>query len=150
MVSRADHDKLGQDDRGVGEGAGGGTEGPFATFKLLKWIAEALERSSPQQAGVIPTEGPAAEGMEVVPVVIADVEWVQTPLFLRDSDLMDMLFALEANKDSEKDSGHGSGSEGNGREGNGSEGNGSEGNGSEGSGSDDRSFRAMDGDAMVK
>jgi hypothetical protein len=50
-------------------------------------------------------EGPAAEGTEVVPVVVADVERVQTPLFLRDSDSTDMLFALEANKDSEEDSG---------------------------------------------
>jgi hypothetical protein len=30
----------------------------FASFKLLKWISEMLERSSPQQAGVVPMEGP--------------------------------------------------------------------------------------------
>jgi hypothetical protein len=49
----------------------------FASFKLLKWIVEALERSSPQQAGVIPMEGPVVEGTEVVPVVVADVEQAQ-------------------------------------------------------------------------
>jgi hypothetical protein len=49
-------------------------------------------------------EGLAIEGMEVVPVIVADVEWAQMPLFLRDSDWMDMLFALEASKDSEEDS----------------------------------------------
>jgi hypothetical protein len=46
----------------------------FAAFKLLQRIAEALERSSPRQAGVVPTEGPAAGGTEVVPAVVADVE----------------------------------------------------------------------------
>jgi hypothetical protein len=102
----------------------------IASFRLLEQIVEALERSSPWQAGVVPMEGPAAEGMEVVPVVVADVEQMRTPLFLRDSDLMDMLFALEANKDSKEDSGRGSGSEG--------------------SSSDDGSFGAMDGDAMVE
>jgi hypothetical protein len=51
-------------------------------------------------------------------------------LFLSDSDLIDMLFALEASKDSEEDSGCGSGS------------------GNEGSGSEDRSFGAMDRDAV--
>jgi hypothetical protein len=95
----------------------------FASFKLLKQIAEALERLSPRQAGVVPTEGLAVEGAEVVPVVIADVEWVRTPLFLRDSDLTDMLFALEASKDSEEDAE---------------------------SSSNDRSFGAMDVDAMVE
>jgi hypothetical protein len=93
---------------------------------------EALERSLPQQAGVVLMEGPVAEGMEVVPVVVADVEWAQTPLFLRDSDLTDMLFALEASKDSKEDLGCGSGS------------------GSEGSSSDDGSFGAMDGDTIVE
>jgi hypothetical protein len=102
----------------------------FTFFKLLKWITEVLERSLPQQVGVVPTEKPVAEGTEVVPVIVADVEWAWTPLFLRDSDLTDMLFALEASKDSEEDSGSSSGSEA--------------------SGSDDGSFRAMDGDTMVK
>jgi hypothetical protein len=37
----------------------------FASFKLLERIAEVLERSSPRQVGVIPTEGPAVGGMEV-------------------------------------------------------------------------------------
>jgi hypothetical protein len=32
----------------------------FASFRLLERIAEALERSSPRQAGVVPTEEPAA------------------------------------------------------------------------------------------
>jgi hypothetical protein len=68
--------------------------------------------------------------MVVVPAFVADIEWVQTPLFLRDSDTMDMPFALEASKDSEEDSGSSSGSEE--------------------SSSDDGSFRAMDGDAMVE
>jgi hypothetical protein len=78
--------------------------------------------------GVVPTEGPAAGGTEVVPAVVADVEWVQTPLFLRDSDPMDLPFALEASKDSEEGSGSGTRSEG----------------------SDDGSFGAMDGDAMIE
>jgi hypothetical protein len=46
----------------------------FVSFKLLEWIVEVLERSLPQQAGVVPTKGPVVEGTEVVPVVIADVE----------------------------------------------------------------------------
>jgi hypothetical protein len=100
----------------------------FASFRLLEWIAEALERSSPRQAGVVPTEGPAAGGTEVVPAVIADVERVQTPLFLMDSDPMDLPFALEASKDSEEESGSSSGSEG----------------------SDDGSFGAMDEDVMIE
>jgi hypothetical protein len=53
-------------------------------------------------------EGLAAGGTEAVPVV----ERVQTPLFLMDSDLMDLPFALEADKDSEEDSGCGSENEG--------------------------------------
>jgi hypothetical protein len=55
--------------------------------------------------GVVLMEGLAVEGTEVVPVVVVDIEQAQTPLFLRDSDSMDMLFALEASKDSEEDSG---------------------------------------------
>jgi hypothetical protein len=93
----------------------------FASFKLLKWIVEALERSSPRQVGVVPTEGPAAGGMEVVPAVVADVERVHMPLFLMDSDPMDLPFALEASKDSEEESGSGNGSEGSGSKGSGSE-----------------------------
>jgi hypothetical protein len=100
------------------------------SFKLLEWITEALERSSPWQMGVVPMEGPAVAEMEVVPVVIADVEWAWTLLFLRDSDLTDMLFALEASKDSEEDLGSSSGSEE--------------------SGSNDGPFGAMDEDAIVK
>jgi hypothetical protein len=87
-------------------------------------------------------EGPAAGGTEVVPVVIADVEWVCTLLFLVDLNPMDLLFALKADKDSERDSGHGSGNEGS-RNGNKNEGSGSEEGG-------DRPFGAMDGDAMVE
>jgi hypothetical protein len=105
----------------------------LTSFRLLERIAKALERTSPWQAGVVPTEGPVAEGTEIVPVVVADVEWARTPLFLRDSDLTDMPFALEASKDSEEDSGSGSGSKAGGSK-----------------GSDDRSFRAMDGDVMVE
>jgi hypothetical protein len=84
------------------------------SFRLLERIAEALERSSPRQAGVVLTEGLVAEGTEVVPVVVADVEPVCTLLFLMDSDPMDLPFALEADKDSEEDSGHGSGNKGSG------------------------------------
>jgi hypothetical protein len=83
----------------------------FVSFRLLEQIAEALERSSPRQVGVVPMEGPAAGGTEVVPAVVADVERVQTPLFLMDSDPMDLPFALEASKDSEEESGSGSRSE---------------------------------------
>jgi hypothetical protein len=105
----------------------------FASFKLLKQIVEALERSSLRQAGVVPMEGPAAGGTEVVPLVVTDVEQVHTPLFLMDSDPPVLPFALEAGKDSEEESGSGSGSEG-----------------SDDKESDDRSFGAMDGDAMVE
>jgi hypothetical protein len=99
----------------------------FVSFRFLEQIVEVLERSSPRQVGVVLTEGPV---VEVVPVVIADVEWAWTPLFLRDLDSMDMLFALEASKDSKEDSGRGSRNRG--------------------SGSEDGSFGAMDGDAMVE
>jgi hypothetical protein len=120
----------------------------LVSFKLLKWIAEALERSSPQQAGVVLTEGPVAGGTEVIPVIIADVEQVCTPLFLMGSDPMDLPFASEANKDSEVDLGHSSRNEGSG---NGNERGGDEnkGNRSEdkGSRSEDGSF---DGDTMVE
>jgi flagellar biosynthesis GTPase FlhF len=105
----------------------------FASFKLLERIAEALERSSPRQAGVVLAEGPAAGGTEVVPAVIADVERVRTPLFLMDSDPPVLPFALEAGKDSEEELGSSSGSEGSDDEEN-----------------DDGSFGAMDGDAMVE
>jgi hypothetical protein len=79
-----------------------------ASFRLLEWIMEMLERSSPRRAGVIPPEGPAARGTEMVPVV----EWVWTPLFLRDSDPVDLLFDVEDDKDSEEGSGRGSENEG--------------------------------------
>jgi hypothetical protein len=69
----------------------------------------------------------------VVPVVVADVEQVLMPLFLMDSDPLDLPFALEAGEDSEEESGSGSGSEG-----------------SDDKWSNDRSFGAMDGDAMVE
>jgi hypothetical protein len=52
----------------------------FVSFRLLEWIAEVLERSLPWQVGVVPMEGPAAEEMEVVPVIIANVEQAQTPV----------------------------------------------------------------------
>jgi hypothetical protein len=76
-------------------------------------------------------EGPAAGGMEVVPVV----KQVQTLLFLMDSDPMELPFALEANKDSDEELGCGSRNE-------------DEGSKSEDSG--DGSFGAMDRDAMVE
>jgi hypothetical protein len=78
-------------------------------------------------------EGLAAGGTEVVPAVIADLEQVQIPLFLMDLDPMDLPFALEASKDSEEGLGSGNRSEGSGSE-----------------GSNDRSFGAMDGDAMIE
>jgi hypothetical protein len=125
----------------------------FASLRLLERIVEALQRSSPRQAGVLPMVGPVAEGTKVVPVVIADVEWVWTPLFLRDSDSTDMPFALEASKDSKEDSGCSSGNgnkgSGSGNEGSGN-GNKGSGSGNEGSGSENGSFGAMDGDAMVE
>jgi hypothetical protein len=105
----------------------------FVSFKLLERIAEALERSSPRQAGVVPMEEPAAGGTEVVPLVVTDVEWVHTPLFLMESDPPVLPFASEAGQDSEEESGSGSGSEG-----------------SDDEESDDGSFGAMDGDAMVE
>jgi hypothetical protein len=108
---------------------------------------EVLERLSPWQVGVVLMAGLVAEGMEVVPVVIADVESAWTPLFLRDSDSMDMLFALEAGKDSKEDSGCSRGNEGSG---NGNEGGRSENKGSGSEDGDDGSFGAMDGDAMVE
>jgi hypothetical protein len=80
----------------------------FTSFKLLERIAEVLERSSPRQVEVVLTEGPAVGGTEVVLAVVADVEWVHMPLFLMDSGPMDLLFALEASKDSEEESGSGS------------------------------------------
>jgi hypothetical protein len=79
-----------------------------ASFRLLEQIAEMLERLSPRRVGVIPMEGPAARGTEMVPVI----EQVQTLLFLRDSDPVDLLFAVEDDKDSEEGSGHGSENEG--------------------------------------
>jgi hypothetical protein len=100
----------------------------FMSFKLLERIVEALERSSPRQVGVVPMEGPAAGGTEVVPVVVADVERVRTLLFLMDSDPPDLPFALEASKDSEEELGSSSRSKG----------------------SDDGSFGAMDGDVMIE
>jgi hypothetical protein len=103
----------------------------FASFKLLERIAEALERSSPRQVGVVPMEGPAVGGTEAVPVVVADVERVRTLLFLMDLDPPDLPFALEAGKDSKEESGSGSKSKGRDDE-----------------GSHDGPFRAMDGDVM--
>jgi hypothetical protein len=64
-----------------------------------------------------------AEGTEIVPVVIADVDQAQTPLFLRDSDPVDMPLAGEDNEDCKE------GLESSSR--------------SEASGSGDRSFGAM-------
>jgi hypothetical protein len=103
----------------------------FASFKLLERIAEALERSSPRQVGVVPTERPVVGGMEAVPVV----ERVQTPLFLMDSDPMDLPFALEA----DKDSGCGSENEGIGH------GNERGGDENEGRGNKDKESRSEDG-----
>jgi hypothetical protein len=88
-----------------------------------------LERSFLRQTEVIPMEGLAVEGMEIVLVIIADVEWAQTPLFLQDSDLVDIPFAREDRED-----GSGEHSESS--------------SGSNSNDSDDRSFEAMDGDTF--
>jgi hypothetical protein len=109
-----------------------------ASFRLLERIAEVLERLLPRQVGVVPTEGLAAGGTEAVPVV----ERVWMPLFLMDSDPMDLPLALEADKDSEEDSGHSSENE-NAGSGNKNAGSGNENAGSRGEDSDDR-------DAMVE
>jgi hypothetical protein len=82
----------------------------FTSFKLLERIMEALERSSPRRAGVVPTERPAAGRMEAVPVVGR----VRTPLFLTDSDPMELPFAVEVDKDSDEDSGRGDENQGRG------------------------------------
>jgi hypothetical protein len=69
-------------------------------------------------------EGLVVERTEVVLVIVVDVEWAQTLLFLRDSDLVEMLFIKKASRsESGKDVGNNSG------------------NGS---------FRAMDMDAMLQ
>jgi hypothetical protein len=115
-------------------------EDRHVSFKLLERIAETLERSSPRQAGVVLMEGLAVGGMEAVPVV----ERVQTPLFLMDSDPMDLLFALEADKDSEEDSGHGSKNKGIGH------GNERGGDENEGCGNEDEESGSEDGNAMVE
>jgi hypothetical protein len=95
-----------------------------ASFRLLERIMETVERSSPRRAGVVPTEGSAAGGTDAVPVV----ERVRTLLFMMDSDPMDLPFAVEADKDSEKDSGHGN----------------------KGRRNKDKESRSEDGDAMVE
>jgi hypothetical protein len=118
----------------------------FTSFRLLEQIVEALERLSPRQAGVIPTEGPVAE---VVPVIVPDVERAQMPLFLMDSDPMDLPFSLEVDKDSEEDSGCSSENEGSrGRNKNTGSGNKNTGSGNKNAGS--RSEDSDDRDAMVE
>jgi hypothetical protein len=97
---------------------------------LLEWITEALERLSPRQVKVVPMEGLAAKRTEVVLVVVADVEQAQTPLFLRDSDPVDMPLAGKDNEDHKDDLESSSGSEA--------------------SGSSNGSFGTMDGDAMIE
>jgi hypothetical protein len=68
----------------------------FASFKLLERIAEALERSSPRQAGVVPTEGPAAVEL---------IRRARTPLFLPSDE------NTEPSDESYVDEAKGSGSE---------------------------------------
>jgi hypothetical protein len=81
----------------------------FASFKLLERIAEALERLSPRQAGVVPTEGPVAGGTEVEAgpseAVVELIRWAQTPLFLPSDENM------EPSDESYIDEAKGSGSE---------------------------------------
>jgi hypothetical protein len=72
-------------------------------------------------------------GTKVVPLVVTDVERVRTLLFLMELDPPVLPFASEAGQDNEEESGSGSGSEG-----------------GDDKGSDDRSFGAMDGDAMIE
>jgi hypothetical protein len=92
-------------------------------------------------------EGPAVGRTEAVPVI----ERVHTLLLLTDSDLVDLPFALEADKDSEEDSGRGSENEGIGHE-NTSSRDENKGNGDEndGRGNTDKESRSEDGDAMVE
>jgi hypothetical protein len=106
------------------------------SFKLLERITEAVERSSPRRAGVILMEGPAARRTEA--------EWVQMPLFLMDLDMVDFPFALEADKDSEEDSGHSSKHEGIGH------GNERGGDENKGRGDEDEESGSKDRDAMVE
>jgi hypothetical protein len=108
----------------------------FVSFKLLEWIAEALERLSARQAGVVPTEGLAVGRTEA--------ERVRTPLFLMDLDPVDLLFALVTDKDSEEDSGCGSENEGIGP------GNTKGRDENKGCGNTDEESGSEDGDAMVE
>jgi hypothetical protein len=81
----------------------------FASFKLLKRIVEALERSSPRQAGVVPTEGLAAGGTEVEAgpseAAVELIRCARTPLFLPSDENM------EPSDESYVDEAKGSGSE---------------------------------------
>jgi hypothetical protein len=89
----------------------------FASFKLLEQIVEALERSSPWQAGVVPTEGPVVGNAEAGPSAAAvDTEtialdevglirWAWTPLFLLSDE------NTEPSDESYVDEAKGSGSE---------------------------------------
>jgi hypothetical protein len=95
-----------------------------ASLRLLEQITETVDRLSPRRAGVVPMEGSAVGGMDAVPVV----EWVRTLLFMTDSDPMDLSFAVEADKDSEEDLGHGN----------------------KGRGNKDKESRSEDGDATVE
>jgi hypothetical protein len=58
----------------------------FAAFKLLERIAEALERTSSRQVGVVPTEGLAAGGTEAEAgpseAAVELTRRARTPLFL--------------------------------------------------------------------
>jgi hypothetical protein len=103
----------------------------FTSFKLLEWVAEVLERLLLRKAGVVLMEGPAVERTEVITVIIADVEQAQTPLFLRDSDLVEMLFIDEVNRSRSGEDSESSTE-------------------SDDDGSSDESFRDMDRDAMVE
>jgi hypothetical protein len=81
-----------------------------------------------------------AGGTEAVPVI----EQVRTPLFLIDSDLVDFLFDLGADKDSEEDSGRGSKHKGIGH------GNKRGRDENKGHGNEDEESGSEDGDAMVE
>jgi hypothetical protein len=93
----------------------------FAAFKLLERIAEALERTSSRQAGVVPMEGPAAGGMEAEAgpseVAVELTRRARTPLFLpsdENTEPSDELFIDEAKgsgSDSEEGSEEGSADE---------------------------------------
>jgi hypothetical protein len=60
-----------------------------AAFRLLEWIVETLERSSPRRVGVVPTM--VAGNAEAGPLgaVVGLIRWAWTPLFLPSDENME-------------------------------------------------------------